>query len=378
MQKPGKNILFLCDYQAPYGGNFIACMLELDAALKKYGVQTFYVFPKGARDRFWMKNMQERNIDVSFLPDGGLLHKAFFLLNQIRGNRIRILHVHFGFFPLAELTALLCPDIGLVLHFHSDFSAGKPMGMKARIHRKVKIIPELLIGSRRLVKITVSEGSARTEPDCVSVRNALVPDRLAPEYKTGKEVREEYSIPDTAKLLLVFGWAPYIKGVDLAAEAVSLLRQSTGQDIRLGIIFGRTCREPEIRSFLRENTFLTGSEEWLVMLPPEEDVFRYHHAADVMLSPSRSETFSYALLEAVYSGKPVAASDIPGQQWAKQFETVFFCPYESVDGLEQAVLQALSADQASLCRSQLTAESEYGVQNWKEGIFAVYRRFLAL
>lgn len=353
-------------------------MLELDASLKEHGIQTFYIFPKGARDRFWMKSMQERSIAVSFLPDGGLLHRVSFLLNQIRENRIRILHVHFGFFPLAELAALLSPDIGLVLHFHSDFSAGKPLGMKARVHRAVKKIPELLIGRKRLVKITVSEGSARTEPDCVPVRNALVPDRLAPEHKTGAEVREEYSIPDTAKLLLVFGWTPYIKGIDLAAEAASLLRQGTGKDIRLGIIFGRTCREPEMRSFLRENTSLTGNEEWLVLLPPEEDVFRYHDAADVMLSPSRSETFSYALLEAVYSGKPVAASDIPGQQWAKQFETVFFCPYESVNGLKQAVLQALSADKESLCRSRLTAESEYGIQNWEEEIFMVYRRFLAL
>ena len=64
MQKPGKNILFLCDYQAPYGGNFIACMLELDASLKEHGVQTFYVFPKGARDRFWMKNMQEMRMTL--------------------------------------------------------------------------------------------------------------------------------------------------------------------------------------------------------------------------------------------------------------------------------------------------------------------------
>ena len=173
------------------------------------------------------------------------------LLKRIRKDNIRILHAHFGLFMLAESAAILCPSVNLVLHFHSDFSAGKQPDFNTWIHSILKKIPELLIGKKRLAKITVSENSAKTEKDCISVRNALVPERAAPEYRSGKEIRQEYSIPEDAKLLLVFGWSPFIKGVDIAAEAVSSLRHSSGKDFRLGIVFGRTCREEQMRKFIR-------------------------------------------------------------------------------------------------------------------------------
>lgn len=51
---------------------------------------------------------------------------------------------------------------------------------------------------------------------------------------------------------------------------------------------------------------------WVQLLPPREDIATYYNAADVFLSASRTEAFSYCLVEAAYCRPMLVSSDIPG------------------------------------------------------------------
>ena len=96
-----------------------------------------------------------------------------------------------------------------------------------------------------------------------------------------------------------------------------------------------------------------------------------------MISASRSETFSYALLEAVFAGVPCAASDIFGVQWARAFDTVSFFPTED-DAALSAVLRGIAArrdDPAyrqSLADASRAASEAYAIEDWVRQVLTLY------
>lgn len=366
-------ILFLCDYQAPYGGNFLASLVQLDQALKDRDVTALYVFPTGASQRPWYRPWTQGGRKTYLLDTGtSLFQQRRFLLHLIDQEDVSILHVHFGLFLLSELTALKRKNLRLILHFHSDFSAGKAPGIKERLRDAGKKFLEKRIGTNRITKITVSQASARTTADCISIHNALVTQRFTTDCKNREETRRMFGIDETQKFLVMFGWSPYIKGVDVAAKAVNIARQAGHGDYVLGIAGGREYTKEKMAAFLREKAGLKGDESWLVYLDPVEDVFRYHLASDLFISASRSETFSYALLEALYAGRPCAVSDIPGVQWAREYDTVVPFPSQDSAELARALPKALATPAERLTQVSTAVTKEYAISGWVNAMLRVY------
>ena len=370
-------ILFLCDYQAPYGGNFIASLVRLDARLSARGVRTLYVFPQGAFCRDWCDRMRALGLTLIPLSEGGTRARTRQLLSLIDEHHVTILHVHFGLFPLAERVALLRRSLRLILHYHSDFSGGRAPNAKDRLRALGKGALERLIGERRITKVTVSEGSARTTKDCVALHNALVVERFTDECWTRERTRAACGVSEGQTFALVFGWTPLIKGVDVAAKAVRRLVAAGHEQFTLGVVCGRTVTEERMRAFLTEKAGVAPDAPWIRYLPPVEDVFRYHKASDIMISSSRSETFSYALLEALYTGRPCAVSDIPGVRWAESFDTVSFFPTEDDEALSKTLLhldgaRKAPAFQARLKDASARAQSEYAIDEWIDGMLDIY------
>lgn len=366
-------ILYLCDYQAPYGGNFLASMAQLDDALNARNVSAVYVFPAGAKDRPWFSAWIAGKRQTKLLNTNQSLFKQVIALTAyINQTHATILHVHFGLFPLAELTALRCRNLRLILHFHSDFSAGKTPGLKDRLRDGGKSLLEWAIGKARITKITVSEASNRTTRDCISIHNALVPARFTADCWGRDKTRAALGLCAQQRLFLVFGWSPYIKGVDIAAQAVAAAHAAGHTEYMLGVVGGRTYTKEKMDIFLREKAGIRNNQLWYIYLEPTEDVFRYHLAADVFISASRSETFSYALLEALSVGKPCIISDIPGVAWAKDYPPVSTFASGDSASLADCLDSALQVD-PTLCHA--TAQSvakEFAIDQWVRALLSVY------
>lgn len=97
------------------------------------------------------------------------------------------------------------------------------------------------------------------------------------------------------------------------------------------------------RAFLEEVERLKGLARWVGIIPPGAMKAAYR-GADVVVNASFSEGLSNALLEAVSQGKPILATDIPGNRWpvlgSGDLEPcgILYDPHDPWDMVEKAML----------------------------------------
>lgn len=361
------SVLFLCDYKSLYAGNFIASLTHLGDALEMSGSRAVYVFPEAAKDRDWLKQLKEGRT-VELIPDGSPV--LSFVRSLIRKYRTDILHAHFGYMLEARLIALLDPKLKVVLHRHSDFSAGRKSGFSGRLRNALIRFEDGLIG-KRLLNINVGPGM-KTGPRTVCIPNALVTERFEKECPSRDAVRGSLSLSGTDTLALLFGWTPYVKGVDVACEAVRKIVESGHADWKLGIICGREMTTEKMPDWIGGHTGLSGKEEWILYLPPTERIGDYLAASDLMLSASRSETFSYSVLEALWFGKRCVISDIPGTEWAGSYPSVSVFRSGDPGSCSEALLSSsVSADpDRDALKRRISAD--YALEDWTKRVLSVY------
>jgi glycosyltransferase involved in cell wall biosynthesis len=120
-------------------------------------------------------------------------------------------------------------------------------------------------------------------------------------------------------VLLHFGLDWHGKGGECFRAAIDELKV-------VGVIVGRDATAQALRR--------SGGGEDVRVVAPREDVERFYAAADVLVSPSRSEGMPLAMLEALASGVPVVASDIPGHRFIAG--SVSACVLARADGADLA------------------------------------------
>ena len=122
---------------------------------------------------------------------------------------------------------------------------------------------------------------------------------------------------DGAPLLLFVGRLQPLKGPDVAVRTLAEVRREV-PDARLRIVGGTSgngagATGPVELLALAEELGVADAVELEPAIDQQELVARYH-AADVVLVPSRSETFGLVALEAQACGTPVVAAAVPGLQ----------------------------------------------------------------
>ncbi|MBQ3663479.1 MAG: glycosyltransferase family 4 protein [Clostridia bacterium] len=361
------SVLFLCDYKSLYAGNFIASLTHLGDELEKTGSKAVYVFPEAAKEREWLKNLKETRI-VELIPSES---SAFsFVRTLIKTYRTDILHAHFGYMQEARLAALLDPNLKVVLHRHSDFSAGRRPGLSGILRNTAICLEDSLIG-KRLLNINVGPGM-KPGPRTVCIPNALVAERFEQNPSARDDARASLSLSGSDTLVLVFGWTPYVKGVDVASEAVGSIVESGHPEWKLGIICGREMTAEKMPGWIKAHTRFSGTEDWILYLPPTERIGDYLSACDLMLSASRSETFSYSVLEALWFGKRCVISDIPGTGWAASYPCVSV--FRSGDPLScsDALLSSAVSEKPDPERIRDRISADYALEDWTKRVLSVY------
>ena len=159
-------------------------------------------------------------------------------------------------------------------------------------------------------------GHYGTKPESICISPPGVDHKM---FRPGSraESRDKLGI-EFGPLLLFVGRIQPLKGVDVAIETLAEVRREHPL-ARLVIVGGPSGSDGEAEIVhLRQLAMQRGLENAVVFRPPEthEVLADFYRACDVLLVPSRSESFGLVAVEAQASGLPVVAADVGGLAYA--------------------------------------------------------------
>jgi D-inositol-3-phosphate glycosyltransferase len=130
------------------------------------------------------------------------------------------------------------------------------------------------------------------------------------------QARRAIGLAEGGPLLLFVGRLQPLKGATVAVRALAEVRQRH-RDAQLVMVGGPSGPQGEDEVFrIAELVRELGLASAVTQVPPRphELLSSYYRAADVVLVPSRSESFGLVALEAAACGTPVVANDVGGLQ----------------------------------------------------------------
>ena len=369
-------ILHLTDYGAPYAGNFIASLSALEMLVVERGGNVVYVLPPRASERTWTHDFSQSH-DVRFLRDGGFFSYYRQMRHFLRETNASILHEHFIHFSekiAAWLAIKTCGHrVQTVLHLHNHIELPKNPLLRLPHLLYFRSVSRFVCCSESVAAHLVADGVPKERVRVAE--NAIAFERLD-HYDTS--VRASLSLPENAKLALMFGYNFEVKGVDLAVEAVRQLRAQGDCPVVLAVALSSNLES--VRRRILEQLGVETLPDWILLLPPREDVGSYYRMADVFLSPSRQEGFCYALVEAAYCRTPVLASAIDAQRDLALPKSAFFRPQDA-GALSSAIQRVLSEERSqertlNLEQASERVEQTYALSRWAEHVYAAYSEIL--
>ncbi len=205
-------------------------------------------------------------------------------------------------------------DLPLVTTFHTLARVKAEMGddePDARIDAEARVVAcsDVLVANaeeeRRQLLELYGADEERIEIVAPGVDRAL----FSPGSSVGARTAIQY---DGGPLVLFVGRIQPLKGVDIAVEALSLLSDPTATLMIVGGASGQQG-DDEVRRIL-DLIDARGLNERVIFVEPQPHyaLSTYYRAADVLVMPSRSESFGLVALEAAACGIPVVAAAVGG------------------------------------------------------------------
>lgn len=356
-----QRVMFICDYAAPYGGNFIASLLELDKKLNSKGYECIYIFTARNGKRAWIDRLISMGKLVK-LCDLDSIFEYFKICDLTKKYNVKIIHLHFAKISLAMFLRCFSPVQKVVWHVHSDFSLGlNKKSIKSWIRYSI---------CGKFVKIvSVSPKLSNEMKNVMYLPNGIVINRFDNSKFERKEERNKLGIEDNDKMILAFGWSPKVKGVDIAVKVLDLLIKED-KNYKLCLVCGNEYTIDKMKRYIEED--LKQNLSNIYLLNPIENIFLYHECSDILLSASRSEGFSYTILEALCIGNKCVVSDIPGVAWSKKYALVKIFESENIKACAECIkiAEKTSVDKVKISKQ---VRADFSIDKWtKEIIENVY------
>lgn len=223
-----------------------------------------------------------------------------------------IVHLHFPFYAGAEFVALARRPY--VVTYHQDVELGGWMGRASRAHDRV-VGRRVLRGAARLCPTSLDYFRSSVFADLVPAlgeRVVPIPNGVdAATFRPGpadEAILRRYRVPPLPVVLFVGSMdrAHYFKGIPTLLRALAQLPEVAG------LLVGDGDLRPEYERLAAE-LGLAGRVRFAGRVEAG-DLPQLYRAADVFVLPSetRGEAFGIVLLEAMASGCPVIAADLPG------------------------------------------------------------------
>jgi glycosyltransferase involved in cell wall biosynthesis len=368
-------VIHIADYGGPYAGSFVPMLRAVTAAVRERGGTVETAFSPAARDRPWLAELEADAVPFSFAPKGDGRDRARFLASLAGGGgEPAILHTHFTSFDLpAVRVARGRAATPVFWHLHQP----RPHRQGGRVLGAVRFA----VAARRVDKILCAAPEiaaslrSRLAP---SDRVLLLPDAIDlgrfPHRSRARtaEARRRLRIRAAAPVLLHFGWNWDARGGELFVEAVRRLADRDSI-VAVSVGGGAAARAARDRAGLGEDV--------LRVIEPVEDVAQLYAAADVFVATSRSEGMPFAVAEALASGLPVVATDIPGHadlaHHAGNVRLTLHEPDEVAASVRRTLATELRLADDIGARARARVSRQMDLEDWSERVVSLYERALA-
>ena len=296
-----RSFFLVCDFCAPYPGNFIAALKEL--RVKAGETSRFYYFLRRSSSssflRWYEKFSAENNCCLIDFDNSG----AKLLAGLIDEKKPDAVCFHFGGFSFPFAVFKRCSiksrrRSGFILQVHSNPSFNN--SLLAKIKRTVSgfLCPSsfsFIACSSQVLK-ALQKRFRRS----VVYFNPNGFDKKRLSFNAGKV------IPKDCRNIVVFGYDYYIKGVDIAVSIAKALFERD-HSFHLNIVVAKNS--DEIRKKIADEH--PDYHSFLSILNSNPNVSEIYKNASFYLLSSRTEGLPYSVLEASYSGLTVIASELP-------------------------------------------------------------------
>ncbi|MBW8037410.1 glycosyltransferase [Lactobacillus helveticus] len=356
-----KRVIFICNYAANYGGNFLASLKNLAVYLKKKKINVKYIFPMGATTKEWNIELNQDQVHYMNMDKRSL--RNYLKKELVKGD---IVHTHFlSHRQLLGIKEAVNSkkEVKVICQEHMDLEPrhNKIFELLKRISFRIIFKKFTFIGVSSSVyqRLKAIYGSKNT----YLVENAISYKRL--------DKKNINLFKDKKKHLIIMGTDYERKGVDIAIKAIQK-ENKIKSNIELDVVsnFVNDTKEKIISQF-GENVL-----SFVNVMPTDNNVQDFYKNALAFLSPSRHEAFGYANVEAAYCGAQVIASNVPGQNTLKKIPYIIWIQPENGSSLIVAIKSVLSKSQIQL-EKEAQANKEYimkhySLNSWTKKIYKVY------
>jgi len=255
---------------------------------------------------------QER---LDFLPPENFLHvsirnsfgmfSAKRIARFIEMNRIDILHAHVARdYVAASIACRIASRAKLVLTRHVVFPL-KPFHRFAL--RNVEAAIAVSAGVKAQLKKIFPAEKLTLIPNGIDIVDQTTETKKA----LAAEFRSFHNIPAIAPLVVTLGELRVLKGQrDFVLAANEVIKRQP--ECRFVIAGKDNSIDKKFRRELRRLVKVLGHEERFIWLDWLDDISPLLYAADIFVSPSHSESFGLAILDAMAAGTPVVATATDG------------------------------------------------------------------
>ncbi|MCA9419474.1 MAG: glycosyltransferase [Nitrospira sp.] len=297
----------LSDFGPEVAGSFVDSMLSLGKYCRQqFGVETFFIFPERAKNRKWLSRFNDGDFPVGFVSaKRNVISDVRDLLKEYDPL---IFHTHFSQFDLSPLLLkfLYFRHSKVVWSYHHSLS----LTTKQRIKDWVKIncLGECFVDKFVAVGDAVYAGllnAGLPEKKIALVYNGIDVERFSLN-SSRSSIRNHLDIEDGSIVFLLLGRNPFIKGLDIFLKAAEEIIRKKETSARF-IIVGKEETRKVISSYIKK---ADGLRKVIKVINPVDDFSSLLNAVDVFVSCSRSEGFSYAVVEAMAAKKILLSSNI--------------------------------------------------------------------
>ena len=246
---------------------------------------------------------RERHFKVSIRNSFGVL-SAMRIADFIRENKIEIIHAHVARDYIPASIASMASNSKFVLTRHLTLPL-KPFNRFAlkNVVKTIGVSDAVVAGLRNLFP----KDKVALVHNGIDILDRKIDDR----DRLREEFRAFHGVPLDAPFIGTLGELKELKGQRDFVLAASEIAQRH-PEARFAVVGRDNTIDKKFRRELKRLVSVSGLEEKFLWLDWLNDTRPFHAAIDIYVSPSHSESFGLAILEAIASGTPVIATETDG------------------------------------------------------------------